>query len=141
MSDETPRERTVDRRTLIVGGASAVAAGVLAPAVAAHDAGSAGVESALVPAKVTDHLSARSIEAAPIATGNRVRVDLAPGGRVGRGRDLDAELGDFDVGDTVAILLPPGGGAVDADEVGTDGALQAPGVVRLVWGKASDPRR
>ena len=135
MSDEAPRsERHVDRRHFFVGGASVVAAGVLAPAAMADDGGEP--ETRLIEATVVDKDSGGALEAEPVAVpdadDHRFRVDLAPGANGAR---------KFPVGATVAIMVAPGAGTIDVEDLGEDSEVTARNVVALVRGKRSDVRR
>lgn len=141
MPEQTPRVRSIDRRTFIVGGASVVAAGVLAPLAVAEDGEEP--ESLLVAASVVDHPSSEALDVLPIATGNgvltnrRARVDFTDGASV-RDGDGAARLDDFATGRTVGILLPPGSGSVNVEEFGSSGSVESRGVVEIVLGKRSD---
>jgi hypothetical protein len=123
MSDDAPRERAVDRRTLIVGGVTAAAAGAVAPAAAAADPG-----PAMVGATVSSNPAGGALDVVPISGDHEVRVAGASG------------ADGFDAGDTVAVFLAPGS-ETDVDKVGANGPVQARAVSKLVFGTRSDRRR
>jgi hypothetical protein len=123
MSHDAPRERAVDRRTLIVGGAAAVAGAAVAPTVAAAATG-----PAMIAATVSGNPAGDAIDVMPISSSRHVRVDGAAG------------AGRFDTGETVAVFLPAGS-ETDVDKVGAGGPVDGRAVSRLVFGKASDLRR
>jgi hypothetical protein len=124
MSDDTPRERAVDRRTLIVGGVSAVAVAAVAPAAA----GAADSGPEMIGATVAGDTAGGALEVVPIASHRHVSVGAAPG------------ADKFEAGDTVAVFLAPGS-ETDVNKVGSDGPVEARAVSKLVFGKRSGARR
>jgi hypothetical protein len=115
-----------DRRTVLCGGVSLAAGGILArPGEAGAHAG----ESAGTAARIAAHVSEDAVVVIPLATDHRIRIELAPGATVVR--DGAARLADFSVGEGIVA---------EGDQL-VDGSIAARRVVRGVLGVRSDVRR
>ena len=109
----------VDRRTLIVGGASVAAGAVL---LKAPQAQATSVETAWTPALVAGRVTDDAVDVTSLDTHRRVRVGLSPDTIV---------HADLEVGSQVLI---------EGDD-SADGAVAARRVIRGVFGERSDVRR
>lgn len=129
MDRQDARERGVDRRTLILGGAAAVGVAAVAPAVAAGAQAGAQGGPVMIAATVVANPAGGALEVVPISTDRRVQVEVS-----------GAEPSGLAAGDTVAVFLPQGS-ETNVDKVGRHGTVDAEGVSRLVFGQKSDIRR
>jgi hypothetical protein len=128
MSDATPHESGMDRRGFIVGGATAFAAGALAPNALGQPAEGESATQ-LFGADYVDRASAQAVDVKAMETGRVVRVNSGSAVR------------DFAAGDDVAVVLPKGASEAEASRPGESGPVRARAVTRLVLGDRSDISR
>lgn len=143
MSDERAggqsTKRVLDRRTLLAGGASTVAAGVLAQAGFADEIEHAEI-TPLIGMTVAERPSRDSFEGVTVETDDRVQVEVSDGARVAN-RSGRTALTSFAPGSTVAVILAQADEDLDIDNLNAQGQVDAVAVVELVLGKRSDIRR
>jgi hypothetical protein len=125
MSDGAPHEGGTDRRGFIVSGATAFAAGALAPVALGGRAGE-DPPTTLLTGDFVGRDSSNAVEVTPTTTDRVVRVESTKA------------VGSFSPGDDVAVLLPSGAGVVDVKSVGAKGPIEARAVTQLVLGDRSD---
>lgn len=131
--DQTRDDMGVDRRRLLLGGATLVGgAGLVGAAVAnasPDDPGpdDPGEATDTIPAEIAARVSPDTVEAIPLLASRRVTIEAVPGATV-KGND-SGRLGDFAVGEGIMVL--------NADR-GADGTVAAQRVVRAVFGVRSD---
>jgi hypothetical protein len=126
MSDATPRESGLDRRTLLVGGGILVGVGALAPRVMG-DGPDDDPPADLFAANFDAEVSAKVAQVVPIGgDGDQVRVEST------------TTIKSFADGAAVAVVLAGNGGTADVEKLGDAGPVKAAGVVKLVFGEYSD---
>lgn len=137
-NSESPRANVGRRDLLLAGGASLAGIALAASPAHAHSAHAPDgeAESSLFAAEFNAQTSASEVNVTAIGAAAAGMADgvnvLVPSPRK-QGRT-------FSRGATVAVMLPPGGGAVDVNDLGAEGPVTAVQLVPLVFGD-KPPRR